>query len=105
MNVAGTGCGRYGCWLTAGSGQCRRRICRKTVWTARTRRTFAAALEGLAPRQGEALHLVFYQDMSLSEAGVMGVAVGLAEMQQLGIVREIITQNTDGSIKKQNHPG
>jgi len=40
---------------------------------------FGKALEGLAPRQRAVLHLVFYQDMSLTEAaGVMGIAVGSA---------------------------
>jgi RNA polymerase sigma-70 factor (ECF subfamily) len=42
-------------------------------------KVFRTALQKLPPRQREALHLVFYQDMSLSEAaGVMGISIGSA---------------------------
>ncbi|MBI5531143.1 MAG: sigma-70 family RNA polymerase sigma factor [Deltaproteobacteria bacterium] len=41
----------------------------------------AEALEQLATRQREVLHLVFYQEMSISEAAdVMGVALGTARL-------------------------
>jgi RNA polymerase sigma-70 factor (ECF subfamily) len=42
-------------------------------------RELKAALTQLPPRQSEVLHLVFYQDLSISEAaGIMGVSLGSA---------------------------
>ena len=44
-----------------------------------TQRKFQAAVKSLPKRQREALHLVFYEDMSLREAAeVMGISIGSA---------------------------
>ena len=73
-----------------------------------TQAAFRAALEELAPRQRRVLHLVFYQELSLSEAAqVMGITVGSARQhydrgkrglrQRLGSLKEFQEQRHDAA--------
>jgi RNA polymerase sigma-70 factor, ECF subfamily len=59
------------------------------------------ALAGLSARQRELLHLVFYEDMSISEAaGILGVSVGTArqhyERGKANLAAELTRRGVEG---------